>query len=258
MAEITLFVATVAFVISILAYKRGKEMVYLKHRFKSIAPSVETKRKTEALATALNSLRQKIDAFDHITRKTEQTITSDGTLHGTLPPSQRETLYEPSSEVLFRRELKRSTEQSAVSAVTVEYAGFWKRFAANSIDFILTYILVFIVCLIFGLSIALTGGGIDQVRVTGWIIGSLIQWLYWAVMESSPTQGTLGKMALGIIVTDLHGDRISFGRATGRYWAKFISTLILLIGFIMAGFTSKKQALHDMMADTLVTVKKRS
>jgi uncharacterized RDD family membrane protein YckC len=71
-------------------------------------------------------------------------------------------------------------------------------------------------------------------------------------MESSAWQGTLGKKALGLTVTDLEGRRISFGRATGRYFAKIISTLILCIGYMMAGFTERKQALHDMIAGTLV------
>ena len=65
----------------------------------------------------------------------------------------------------------------------------------------------------------------------------------------------MGKKALGIIVTDISGQRISFGRATGRYFAKQLSTIILLIGYIMAAFTEKKQALHDMMAGTLVIKK---
>lgn len=75
-------------------------------------------------------------------------------------------------------------------------------------------------------------------------------------MESSPTQATLGKMTLGIIVTDTEGKRVSFGRATGRHWAKIISGLILFIGYFMAAFTSRKQALHDIIADCLVVVKR--
>jgi len=78
-------------------------------------------------------------------------------------------------------------------------------------------------------------------------------WIYSAYLESSPNQGTLGKMALGLIVTDLQGRRISFGHATGRFFAKIITGLIPLgIGYMMAGFTEKKQALHDMIAATLV------
>ena len=78
------------------------------------------------------------------------------------------------------------------------------------------------------------------------------QWLYFSLMESSSWQATLGKKALGLYVTDLEGNRITFARATGRYFAKLISSLTLLIGYIMAGFTEKKQALHDMIAGCLV------
>jgi uncharacterized RDD family membrane protein YckC len=87
------------------------------------------------------------------------------------------------------------------------------------------------------------------------ILGTVINWLYFTILESSPKQATLGKMALGIVVTDLNGNRISFGRANGRYWSKIISSMILLIGYMMAGFTEKKQALHDIMAGTLVVKK---
>ncbi|MCI0556277.1 MAG: RDD family protein, partial [Anaerolineae bacterium] len=60
------------------------------------------------------------------------------------------------------------------------------------------------------------------------------------------------KMALGIVVTDMNGNRISFGRATGRYFGKILSGLIIYIGYIMVAFTEKKQGLHDMMASCLV------
>ena len=77
-------------------------------------------------------------------------------------------------------------------------------------------------------------------------------WLYYSLMESSKTQATLGKMALSLKVTDLEGNKISFGRATGRYFGKIISGMIMMIGYILAGITEKKQALHDMMAGCLV------
>jgi uncharacterized RDD family membrane protein YckC len=84
------------------------------------------------------------------------------------------------------------------------------------------------------------------------IIRTILHWLYFALMESSTWQATLGKKALGLEVTDLEGKRIGFGRASGRFFGKILSVLILWIGFIMAGFTEKKQALHDMLAGTLV------
>jgi uncharacterized RDD family membrane protein YckC len=78
------------------------------------------------------------------------------------------------------------------------------------------------------------------------------QWLYEALMTSSSWQATLGKRLLHLIVVDEQGNRISFGRATGRFFAKILSSLILNIGFIMVAFTDRKQGLHDMLAHTLV------
>jgi uncharacterized RDD family membrane protein YckC len=83
----------------------------------------------------------------------------------------------------------------------------------------------------------------------------VIQWLYYAVMESSPNQATVGKMAVSIKVTDLYGDRISFARATGRHFAKIISGFIIMIGYLMVAFTEKRQGLHDILANTLVLKK---
>jgi uncharacterized RDD family membrane protein YckC len=81
----------------------------------------------------------------------------------------------------------------------------------------------------------------------------LAGWLYYAYFESSEWQGTVGKKVMNLVVTDLEGNRLTFGRASGRYFARFITKLIPLgIGFILAGITEKKQALHDMIASCLV------
>mgnify|MGYP001020493857 FL=1 len=85
-----------------------------------------------------------------------------------------------------------------------------------------------------------------------YVVLAIIGWLYYALMESSSRQATVGKIALGLRVTDLNGERITFLRATGRYFGKIISGMILYIGFIMAAFTEKRQALHDLMAECLV------
>jgi len=83
------------------------------------------------------------------------------------------------------------------------------------------------------------------------LLGGL--WLYYALLESSAWQGTVGKKALGLIVTDLDGRPITFARATGRFFSRLITGLVpLMIGYILAGITAKKQALHDMIAGTLV------
>lgn len=138
----------------------------------------------------------------------------------------------------------------------MSYAGFWKRFAATIID----SLLIMIAWIIIGLLIiVMVTGGIDDFSVfddMGFKLGGIIfSWIYYAVMESSPMQGTLGKMALSIKVTDLKGTRVGFGKATGRYFGQFISGLILQIGYIMVAFTQKKQGLHDMMAGCLVVNK---
>jgi uncharacterized RDD family membrane protein YckC len=151
------------------------------------------------------------------------------------------------------------------------YAGFWLRLVAHIIDSI---ILAIIFAVVAGVCVLAVGVGYLKalamqfntnsedptipLAIMGWIfalivVSVLLQWLYFAIMESSEHQGTLGKMALGLIVTDTDDRRISFPRATGRFFAKIISGLIPLgIGYIMAGFTEKKQALHDMIASTLV------
>jgi hypothetical protein len=86
----------------------------------------------------------------------------------------------------------------------------------------------------------------------GGLLGLVFAWLYFALQESSARQATLGKRALGIKVVDESARRIGFGRATGRFFGKIISSILFGIGFFLAGWTAKKQALHDMMAGTYV------
>jgi len=146
------------------------------------------------------------------------------------------------------------------AAPPIRYGGFWIRFVAFIIDAIIVDAVVLPVYLVLaaaigvaGMAVTMPGRGIQLVTI---IVGSTFQmlanWIYWAWLESSPRQATVGKMALGLKVTDLNGNRISFARATGRHFAKILSGMILFIGFIIAGFTERKQALHDMIAGTLV------
>ncbi len=90
-----------------------------------------------------------------------------------------------------------------------------------------------------------------------YILIIIIAWIYFAYQESSSKQATIGKQALGLVVTDYNGRQLSFGRATGRWLAKIISGLILGIGFLIIGFTERKQGLHDMIASTYVVYKDR-
>jgi len=143
------------------------------------------------------------------------------------------------------------------------YGGFWIRFVAVIIDAIVVGIVVFPVSIVIlaMTGLASRGGDFTDMPFVGiHMIGILIRglfsglvgWIYEASLESSSHQATLGKMVVGVKVTDLAGNRISFARATGRHFAKLISGAILMIGYIMAGFTDRKQALHDMIAGTLV------
>jgi uncharacterized RDD family membrane protein YckC len=147
---------------------------------------------------------------------------------------------------------------SAVARQPVAYAGFWLRLIAYAIDSVLLGIVVLVVILIPMMERAgiprdnpwvLFSGQSRQILAIN-LAASMANWLYWALMESSPWQATLGKRMLGLRVTDLQGRPISFARATGRYFGK-----IIFIGFIFAGFTEKKQALHDMLAGCLVIKK---
>lgn len=137
----------------------------------------------------------------------------------------------------------------------MSYAGFWKRFAAYIIDSIILFIPFSILFVPFMIASNEETGSSLAIEALLNIVAFFGGWLYFSIMESSSQQGTLGKMALGIKVTDLEGNRIGFGKATGRYFGKIISSLTLLIGYMMAGFTGKKQGLHDMMAGCLVVNK---
>ncbi len=145
----------------------------------------------------------------------------------------------------------------------VNYAGFWKRVFASIIDSIILFFISGILGYISGelIGSTLSASGVEETLIliveliVSYLIGVISSWLYHTILESSKKQATYGKMAMGIVVTDADCCRISFGRANARYWGKILSSIILCIGFLMAGFTEKKQALHDMVADTLVVNK---
>jgi len=140
------------------------------------------------------------------------------------------------------------------------YAGFWMRFGALLIDGLVLIIPIYGLMFFFFYSRLEAGGAAPQEPPMMAMVGILfltviLPWLYYAMMESGKNQGTLGKMALGIKVTNMDGGKISFLKATGRYFGKIISGIVLYIGYLMAGFTDKKQALHDIMASCLVVKK---
>lgn len=157
------------------------------------------------------------------------------------------------------------------AAALEDYAGFWKRVAAYIIDAIVLWIPQMLVESVTGASAAKksmneaiqsAAGDMQVIHdaqmhyfAAAWpamLIGLALAVLYFAFCESSAWQATVGKLALGIRVTDLEGRRISFGRALGRYFGKLLSAIILCIGFIMVAFTQRKQGLHDIICGTLV------
>lgn len=152
-----------------------------------------------------------------------------------------------------------------------DHAGFWKRVAAYILDAIVLYLPQVLIEKAFGGDAAkaalqqatLDAAGNADAMMAANMHYYAVMWpamlmilvlgvLYFALCESSAWQGTLGKLALGIRVTDLEGRRIGFPRALGRYFAKFLSAIILGIGFLMVAWTRRKQGLHDMICDTLV------
>jgi uncharacterized RDD family membrane protein YckC len=149
------------------------------------------------------------------------------------------------------------------------YAGFWRRFVAWLLDVVLLAILLSPITILFTPNslknlLEVLRQGIQQPHsalpnindimqyVLVRALTALIIFFYYASWESSRYQGTPGKLAIGIKVVDLNGNRISFWRAAGRYISKLLSNLTLLVGYMMAGWTKHKQALHDELAHCLV------
>ena len=141
-----------------------------------------------------------------------------------------------------------------MTEIKKSYGGFWKRVIAYLID---AFIIAFPVTMIFGTVIPQTMMT-DNIQVTSvavsmpQVIMLVASWVYFAGLESSAWQATVGKKMLGMKVTDTSGERIDFIKATIRYFAKILSSFILMIGFIIEAFTAKKQGQQDFIAGTLV------
>ena len=151
---------------------------------------------------------------------------------------------------------------TAAVAGPLLYGGFWRRVLGAIVDGLIVGLVMMPIKLALGLAnlgLALQDSlrpeSIAAMIAAGlsfWLLSSIASWLYGAGFESSRWQATPGKMVVGVKVTDPEGRRISFARATGRQFGKWLSGLILCIGYLMVAFTEKKQGLHDMLAGTLV------
>jgi len=157
------------------------------------------------------------------------------------------------------------------AAALEDYAGFWKRVGAYILDSIILYLPTLLIQKMMGGTAAeetlkqamLAAPGDADAMMAAYhvyfsamgpalVLGTVLAWLYFALCESSTWQATIGKLALGIRVTDMDGNRISLPRALGRWPAKYLSALIFCIGFLMVAWTRRKQGLHDLIASTLV------
>jgi uncharacterized RDD family membrane protein YckC len=169
----------------------------------------------------------------------------------------------------FSTAITRPIYPQAATVRGVEYGGFWLRFLAYLIDGAVIMIGVCVVAIplffLTGLGAFLSDihpeedwneNGVWFLVAVFLLFGAaslVVTWLYHALMESSEWQATVGKKALGLVVTDTEGRRVSFWRATGRHFGKIVTNMVpAFIGYIMAGFTEKKQALHDMIAGCLI------
>lgn len=168
---------------------------------------------------------------------------------------------EPEEEIQGPRRPARPGQAKGKKASRGEYAGFWRRFAAYLIDGVILWVALIVCAFLYGMGVGFYYARVQGRMATPDEIATAVLyfyfgWLavvlgYYGGMISSSHQATLGKMALGIKVCDLDGRPIGFGRAIARELAKILSS-IFLIGFIMAAFTEKKQALHDILLQTLV------
>jgi uncharacterized RDD family membrane protein YckC len=139
------------------------------------------------------------------------------------------------------------------SVGTFVYAGFWARFVAVVVD----QIIVQLVTGFVKVAMVAAAAGADRqtilsINLLNSLFSVIFMWLYYALQESSNAEATLGKRAMSLRVLDLSGEKISFGRATGRHFGKILSGLLLLIGYLMQPFTERRQTLHDLMAGCIV------
>jgi uncharacterized RDD family membrane protein YckC len=122
---------------------------------------------------------------------------------------------------------KTITIKSSTGEITYELAPFGLRLAARLIDSII-------------------------IIIPNSIIPLLPAWLYWAFQQSSESQATIGQKAVKIKVVDIHGDKISFGQATGRFFGHFLNIMTFFLGYFMFFFNAKNQCLHDLLSSCVV------
>jgi uncharacterized RDD family membrane protein YckC len=139
-------------------------------------------------------------------------------------------------------------------AQDTQYGGFWARLVALTLDNAIVFAILLAAMLSFAtLAVAVGMDGVSGlVDVVSWLLVTFVPFLYWPVLESSRWQATFGKRIMGLEVTDAGGNRLSFLHALLRSLAKIVSGIPFGLGFLIAAFTARKQALHDIIVKTLV------
>lgn len=189
------------------------------------------------------------------------------------------TFVQPSSQASQPvQDLSPSQEPVAPVVATPTYGGFGRRLVAYTLDNVILCIGSSLIATIleaslptyqaeggvgvfFGMTFGAVGvlisfaGSKSLAGKVLVIFGILLRWLYFSGFEASPLKGTLGKIIMGLVVTDSAGNSLSLVQASLRFWSKSLSTLTILIGFFMVAFTEKRQALHDIVVNTLVVRK---
>lgn len=139
------------------------------------------------------------------------------------------------------------------------YAGFWLRAVAFIIDTLILSVPFTIGAMAYPDKLMVFPTETDPFPMSlphftleGFLLLFFAMWIYYALFEASSWQGTPGKKLLGLYVTDMNGRPLTLWRASGRYLGRKVSDLTFLVGYILAGFTEKKQALHDLISGCLV------
>lgn len=139
---------------------------------------------------------------------------------------------------------------TSIDVSAMQYAGFWRRAASLLLDMLFISILVIPVGFVFGLL------GEDKLEgallVLFWLSIIALVYLYYTLQESGPKQATWGKQIMGLVVSDMQGKKISFGKASARYFARGLSQLPLHLGYVLMLFTERKQTLHDKLSGSVV------
>jgi len=147
--------------------------------------------------------------------------------------------------------ISNSGNASMLGATSASYAGFWIRVGAYCIDVVVLLIPILLISSLLKLSES-SPSEAGVTKLLEFFFNVMVWWIYMAVLNSSAWQASVGKKVLGLKVVDKNMNRLTFGRASGRYFAEFVSALPLGIGYILGAWTKKKQCLHDLIVGTYV------